>query len=81
MDNYPEVAGGVGHIHFDGQGQRLTPVGDLRTTLLVVLRLHLVHLGHIGWLFPLRRTIHLVHLGHIGCQLSPVKPGNRPSTP
>ena len=39
MENFSEVSHGVGHFQFEGQGQRKTPVGDLRTTLLVVLRL------------------------------------------
>lgn len=39
LNLYNEVSETVGDFKFEGQGQRDTPVGDLKTTLLVLLRL------------------------------------------
>ena len=39
MEEFSEVTHGVSNFQFEGPGQRKTPVGDLRTSLLVVLRL------------------------------------------
>ena len=39
MEQFQEVTHAVRNLQFPGPGQRMTPVGDLRTTLLVVLRL------------------------------------------
>ena len=45
LRDYMEVYQKVAHFKFPGQGQRDSPVADLRTTLLVVLRLRSQYLS------------------------------------